>query len=265
MRRYFLPLAFTATATIAVAVFAAPPAAPPPGPLPAMPALAANWAHADRIELSHGGAVLELERRGQVWGLAREGGYPVRPEAAEALTAALLSLRLLRVADGPPDASGLGDPSAANGGTLVRVRTASGAVIGAVVVGTRAGVPYVRRPREEQAWVASTAVPDTIDAAGWADRTLPPTGPVDGDVDAASRQSLAAGLPFIAARPGPQVRLAVARTLPLTLPDGTATLSIGAVDGQDWLRVSGTSRWAARLAPYAFALPSRGPLTDAAP
>ncbi len=61
----------------------------PFGPLPAAPALPPNWAVADRVELSRAGSSLAFEGRGQVWGLAREAGYPIRVDRATSLVAAL--------------------------------------------------------------------------------------------------------------------------------------------------------------------------------
>ena len=237
----------------------------PPALRSPCPSLAANWLLADRIELSHAAAVLTLERRGQVWGLAREAGYPIRRDKADALTDALLALRLVRPAQGVPDAIGVGDPGTEAGGTLVRIRAASGAVIGAVIlpsVAPPAGqVSYVRRPREETAWVASNAVPDSTEPADWAERTLPPLhAGAEAAADEAVLDQLRAGLPFTAVRAAPQIRAPVDRTVALAVPDGTVTLRVGALDGQAWLRVGGTAPWAARLAPYAFALPPASPL-----
>ncbi len=75
--------------------------------------------------------MLWLERRGQVWGLSQEGGYPISTAAAEALAEALLTLHLLHPADGTPEALGLGDPPDPAGGTAVRVLSVRGAVLGA--------------------------------------------------------------------------------------------------------------------------------------
>ena len=236
----------------------------------AFPALAARFGSADRIEIVHAGHVLWLERRGQQWGLARQGGYPVRAGSAEALTGALLSLRFLEPVAGTPEALGLADPFAPvdGSGTFVRVLGTSGAVLCTLIAGPP-GTSVARRPGDDQAWRISTPIAAATEPAEWSQTALPPLDPSEVRTiqDESGRETgsllklLVAGLPFNDVRPEPQTHLTPVRTIQLGLAEGTAVLTLGLEDGQAWLLVSGTAPWAAKLAPYAFALPDANKLT----
>ncbi|WP_158742698.1 hypothetical protein [Acidisphaera sp. L21] len=231
---------------------AAPPA--PTGPQPALPVLIANLATADRIEIKYGERLLWLERRGQVWGMPQQGGYPARPDRVAALIDGLLGLTLVAPATGAPESLGVADESSKSGsGTLVRVLAVSGAVLAAMIVqgDSASEPPIVRRPNDPQAWVANRRVVVPTNLSGWIDPHLPLP---DGLADPALRDGLAQ-LVFTAVRASPLVHPAPERSIQLTLADGTAVLALGTADGQDWLQISGTARWALRLAPYAFAIP----------
>jgi hypothetical protein len=271
MTRTFLLVAAGAAAAVAVGALVLPqtptPIAPAP-PEPALPLLAANLREADRIELMHDGKVLWLERRGQIWGLANEGGYPVRPEAAAALIDSLTSLRLLRPAQGSLASLGLGDPAVPGhgGGTLVRVLSVSGATLASIIAGQPQPAEFTaRRPQDGESWVTSGPIPASIDPAQWSDRSLPPlTGatiePGSGLDDAAVVAALAAGLPFTAVRPAPQLHPPATVTVRLALPAGSVVLTAGRIDNQAWVRVTGSAPWAARLLPWVFAVPTDSPL-----
>ena len=217
---------------IAVLPLAGPPATP--GAALALPGLAVKFGSADRIELVHAGQALWLERRGQVWGLAQEGGYPVRPDAAAALTGGLMTLRLLRKADGAPEALDAGDPAATgpHGGTLVRVLAVSGTVLGAIVLGSGPG-DYARLPGDTQVWTTSTHLDASADPDEWSGRELPPIDPATAQVDDAAGlepeiiKAVLPGIRFVRVQAAPQVHAAPLRTIRLTLPDGTANLAIG--------------------------------------
>ena len=217
----------------------------------ACPALAPRVASADRIELSHAGQVLWLERRGTVWGLARQGGYPAQPGRADALMRALLNLRLLATAPGALASLGLADPAQAEpgGGTLVRVLGTSGATLCAIITGLG---PAVRRSADPAGWLVNTPVETSVDPAQWSQHALPPLAP-----------ALVRPVPHDDVRARPLVRVAPLRTVALDLANGTAVLTVGTLAGQSWLVVSGTSPWASGLAAYAFALPANSPLAPA--
>ena len=235
----------------------------------ACPALAPHAASADRIELSHAGQVLWLERRGMVWGLARQGGYPAQPGQADALMQSLQQLHLLKAAPGALASLGLADPAqtAPGGGTLVRVLGLSGATLCAIVTGSG---PAVRRPAEEAAWLVDTPVTTSASPAQWSQHALPPLDPAlvravreDGGLGSDHLRALLAALPFDDVQARALVRMAPLRTVALDLANGTAVLTVGILAGQPWLMVSGTSPWASGLAPYAFALPPDSPLAAA--
>ena len=268
MRIRFLVLMAVGLALTGVVADALLDSTPPPTPPSvAFPALVARSASADRIELVHGGQVLWLERRGQVWGLARQGGYPARPGVAEALMHALLTMQMLKPAPGDFDALGLADPFAAGNasGTLVRVLGTSGAVLCAVIAGPP-GSNIVRRPGDDHASVTNTPVTAPADAPSWSQRTLPPLDPGtihvldDGGLGDNAVRAAVADIAFVDAGPAPQHHGAPAHTIRLELAPGTAVLTVAMEQGQPWLEVSGTSPWASRLAPYAFALPDSSPL-----
>ncbi len=255
-RRVLLLIAAAAALGAGAATYAVlPEPQPVTSPGLALPSLAANYAAADRIEITHAGRDLWLERRGQVWGLAGEGGYPVERSAAESLTAGLLTMRFLQPAGTDPGAAGLADPHgpSANSGTLIRVLSTSGAVLGAIIVSEKPG-NLVRRPGEDTVWQASTHVHGSVDPADWNTGRLPPIAAFM--AKDASMPAILADLAFTDVRAAPQVHPPVTHTLRLTLRDGTADLATGLLDGTPWLHVTGTSAWAAALTPYAFALPA---------
>jgi hypothetical protein len=247
------------------------PASPPPPPPPALPVLAANQQAIDRIEITHNGQVLWLERRGQVWGLAREGAYPVAPGKAQALLDSLLALKLVKPAEGALYPLGLSDPAKPGGGTLVRVLGVSGAVLAAIIAGEPSPGHYTaRRPGDNQAWVTNGPVMAPTDPAEWINRHLPPLpdgsiAPMPGLDTRMALVALEAGLPFIEARAAPQIRPALVATIPLTVPDGTAVVQMGQQDDQVWMHIAGTSPWAAALAPWTFLVPNTTPLLPVPP
>ena len=254
MRRRILLLAAAATilagAGVAASMLRPQPAPPPdPRPQPALPVLIANYRLADRIELVQGAHILWLERRGQIWGLAEAGGYPVRPDAAASLIDGLMALTLDH-----PVANPGGD------GTLVRVLAVSGGVLGAVVIGPADGL--VRRPGLPGAWQAEPQLRLSANPDDWIDTALPApdvarlTGPGSTEADITTLRRSLAALHFTAVRASPQIHPVPVRSIPLALPDGTATLELGRLAGQDWLHVSGSSAWARSLSPYAFAVPA---------
>jgi hypothetical protein len=149
----------------------------------AFPALALDLDKAKSISLLHQGRTLLLERKGDVWGVADRGDYPVIPTRVHALLSALTELRLLeRRTTNPEEFAKLGleDPSATAGSTLVQVLDAQDHPIAALLVGhqrVRAGGEgtedvYVRRPVEEQAWLAEGRLEVDTDPQSWFDRDI---------------------------------------------------------------------------------------------
>ena len=148
------------------------------------PDLAPRLQDAARIEITHQDKTMTLARNGDAWGLADRGGYPVQASKLRGMLTALTELRLVepRTTD-PAEFSRLGleDP---NGKTatsdLLRVLDASGKPIVAVIVGhrrvrTQGNVPeqvYVRRPDDNQTWLAEGSLQADADPQQWLDRDI---------------------------------------------------------------------------------------------
>jgi hypothetical protein len=137
----------------------------------AMPVLARNIQNADRIQIVHQGSILNLERRGQIWGLAQHGSYPVRPDMARRLLDQLLDLRLTHPNVPVHTELRHDDPADANATlTGVRVLATSGAVLGSIIVADHAAgsttfeAHQVGDPRD---WEASGPLDAPADLLAW--------------------------------------------------------------------------------------------------
>ena len=152
------------------------------------PDLAARLQQAAKVEVVHQGKPLVIEKQevaGQVrWGLADRGGYPVQETKLRSMFTALTELRLVeqRTAD-PAEFATLGveDPNDKDSNSnLLRVLDASGRAIAALIVGHRrvltgGNVPeevYVRRPNENQSWLAEGGLDVDSDPQLWLDRDI---------------------------------------------------------------------------------------------
>ncbi|MGA3403272.1 MAG: DUF4340 domain-containing protein [Acetobacteraceae bacterium] len=152
------------------------------------PDLAPHLQQATTIEVVHQGKPMVIEKRevaGQVhWGLADRDGYPVQETKLRSMLTALTELRLVeqRTADPTQFATlGVEDPNGKDSSAnLVRVLDASGKPILAVIVGHRrvrtgGNVPeevYVRRPNEDQSWLAEGSLEVDSDPQLWLDRDI---------------------------------------------------------------------------------------------
>jgi hypothetical protein len=152
------------------------------------PDLAPRLQQATRIEVVHQGKPMVIEKRkiaGQVrWGLADRAGYPVQETKLRSMLTALTELRLVeqRTADPTQFATlGVEDPnSKESNSTLLRVLDGSGKPILALIVGHRrvrtgGNVPeqvYVRRPNENQSWLAEGSLEVDADPQLWLDRDI---------------------------------------------------------------------------------------------
>ncbi len=153
----------------------------------AFPGLAADLAKAATISILHQGKTLVLDRKGDHWGVADHGDYPAIATRVHGLLAALTELRLVerRTSDPAEFARlGLDDPSATAGSTLLRVLDAEGHPLAELLVGHQrvhaggaggegdAAEVYVRRPVENQAWLATGRLDVDADAQSWVDRDI---------------------------------------------------------------------------------------------
>ncbi len=150
----------------------------------AFPDLAPKLQQAERIEVVHHGQTLVIAQKDHRWGLADRDFYPVETDKLHELLTALTELRLTerRTAD-PAEFARLGvdDPKQASAdGSLLRVLDAGGKPIAELIAGhrrvrTQGDLPdaiYVRRPGEDQAWLAEGRLSVETDPQAWIDREI---------------------------------------------------------------------------------------------
>ncbi len=148
------------------------------------PDLAPKLAAAAKIEILYQGKTTVIARKDGVWGVADRGGYPVQDSKLHAMMAALTELRLIEARTADPASFarlGVDDPakpdSSAN---LLRVLDADGKPIVEVITGHRrtmtqgnlAAQVYVRRPGDNQSWLAEGALEVDHDPGQWLDREM---------------------------------------------------------------------------------------------
>jgi hypothetical protein len=149
------------------------------------PDLTAKLKDARRIEITSKGKVTVIELKNGVWGVADRGGYPVEEPKLRGLLTSLTELRLTEPrTTNPAEFSRLGveDPAADTTGTanLLRVLDGDGKPIVSVIVGhrrmrTRGDVPeevYVRRPGDNQSWLAEGSLQADADPQVWLNRDI---------------------------------------------------------------------------------------------
>jgi Domain of unknown function (DUF4340) len=149
------------------------------------PDLTAKLKDARKIEITSKGNVTAIELKNGVWGVADRGGYPVQETKLRGLLTALTELRLAEPRTADPSEFprlGLEDPTKDKTGTanLLRVLDGDGKPIVAVIVGhrrtrTQGNVPeevYVRRPDDNQSWLAEGSLQADADAQVWLDRNV---------------------------------------------------------------------------------------------
>ena len=119
-----------------------------------------------------------------MWGLADRGGYPVQASKLRGMLTALTELRLVEPRTTDPaqfSRLGLEDPNGKKGtSNMLRVLDASGKPIVALIVGhrrvrTQGNVPeqvYVRRPDDNQTWLAEGSLQVDADPQQWFDRDI---------------------------------------------------------------------------------------------
>lgn len=146
--------------------------------------LAGTLGTAARVAITSKGQTLVIARTGDAWGLAEQGGYRVQPDKLRELLTGLTELRIVEQRTSDPallERLGLGDPtSATSTATLVRVLDGNGQALAELVVGHRrarpqGGLPdaiYVRRPADNQAWLAEGRLPVDSDPQQWLDRDI---------------------------------------------------------------------------------------------
>jgi hypothetical protein len=186
-RRTLLMLSGAAIVAVGGALLlkpAAPPAPPPSAAALAFPGLAQRLQSAARIVATRHDGTLEIARRGETWVLPAKANYPVRQEKVRELLVGLTELRLTEPRTANPellDRLGVEDPARPGAtSTLLRVLDAQGGVVAELIIGrrrvrTQGNVPesaYVRRPGENQAWLAEGRIPVDSDPQLWLDRDI---------------------------------------------------------------------------------------------
>lgn len=148
------------------------------------PGLAAKLQQVAKIEITHQGQHLVLTQVNGKWGLADRGGFPVQQDKLRELLTGLTELRITEPRTSDPTQFarlGVEDPAPATANSnLLRVLDGSGQVIAELVVGhrrvrTQGNVPetiYIRRPNENQAWLAEGRLPVDADPQLWFDRDI---------------------------------------------------------------------------------------------
>jgi hypothetical protein len=148
------------------------------------PNLTPKLKDATKIEVIHQGKPMVIALEHDHWGVAEKGGYPVQEGKLRGMLTGLTELRLVepRTSD-PAQFSRLGveDPDAKDSNSnRLRVLDAADKPIVDVIVGhrrvrTQGNVPeqvYVRRPGENQAWLAEGSLQVDSDPQLWLDRDV---------------------------------------------------------------------------------------------
>lgn len=151
----------------------------------ALPDLQANAGKVERVSVTQGGKPLTIERVEDRWLITSQGGYPANTEKVRNLITALSDAKLLEPKTKSPARYALlevGDPAEPNSNArLIKLEDASGKPLAEIIAGKqRAGggaagatgqrqtATYVRRPNEDQSWLASTDIAGGAALKDWA-------------------------------------------------------------------------------------------------
>jgi hypothetical protein len=148
------------------------------------PDLAGRLQEVASIEVVKADATLTVRRDGAAWVLPSKSAHPVRPERVRELLVGLTELRLTEARTADPNQLarlGLDEPTQP-GSTALRLHLldTDGAPIADLVVGrrrvrTQGHLPeavYLRRPGENQSWLAEGRLPIDADPQLWLDRNI---------------------------------------------------------------------------------------------
>jgi hypothetical protein len=169
---------------VAIAVHAArqPWAPGASGTTKLFPGLAADAGKVARVSVTQGGETLTLEKTGEQWLMKSQDGYPASTDKVRALIAALADARLLEPKTSLPArhaALAVDDPSGKlSSARLVRLEDASGTVLAEVIAGKSkpashapgaGSETYIRRPGDNQSWLASSDITGDAKLKSWAE------------------------------------------------------------------------------------------------
>lgn len=146
---------------------------------PLIAGLGANAPRIAKVAISQGDKSVELSLSASGWALANRNDYPAKSEAVRGLLVKIAEADLVEPKTRARDRFSLlelEDPSAKDAKSrLVRLLDAKGAVITEIVVGkkrfdafgaNRSGT-YVRRPAEDQTWLASADLEASANVKDW--------------------------------------------------------------------------------------------------
>ncbi len=148
------------------------------------PGLDAALAKAERIEIMHAGKRFAIVRKGDVWTLPSLGFYPVIATKLHAMLAGLAELRAVGRRTAEPAqfaALGVDDPGKSGAtGTLVTISGGAGRAIASLIIGHQnyatsgegTETLYVRRPGQDQSWLAQGQMNVDAEPDLWIDHSL---------------------------------------------------------------------------------------------
>ncbi len=144
------------------------------------PSLQGDAGKIARLSITQGDKTLVIEKSGDQWLMKSRDGYPAATDKVRALLVSLTEANLLEPKTQRPDRFALlevDDPTAkTSNARLIKIEDASGATLAEIIAGKRrlgqeaaAGEgTYVRRPTENQSWLASTTITGGASLRDWA-------------------------------------------------------------------------------------------------
>jgi len=151
------------------------------------PGLASQANGIDRIGIEQGGKSLALERTGDRWLVKSQDGYPASPEKIRALLLALTDATLIEPKTritGRYALLDVDDPAQkTSNARLIRLEDRSGNILAEIIAGKPrtgadpttghgGGGTYVRRPGDEQSWLASTTIAGGAALKDWVNQRV---------------------------------------------------------------------------------------------
>lgn len=178
-------LAAAACSAVAVAVFVAanPWSVNVNEHSPLLPAVRADAAKIEGIEIGSGKEQLKLALKDGRWIVDSANGYPANAQAVRQLVLSATEADLVERKTAKKDLHkmlGLADGEGGGTARTIRFKGADGAVIGEIlagnarsdVPGTNTGGTYVRRPGEDQTWLANRPLDGTASLRDWVQTKL---------------------------------------------------------------------------------------------
>ena len=149
-----------------------------------MPALGSRANDVASVQILQGDKTLTIQRQGDNWAIKERDGYAALPDKVRTLVVQLAQSRLAERKTQSPQRHStleLEDPLTKDAKSrMVRLLDASGRTIGEIIVGksrqeafgnSKPGI-YVRRPSEQQTWLAVGPIDVPLDAKDWIDRKV---------------------------------------------------------------------------------------------